>query len=168
MSLVVELPAEFGEELEAEAGKAGLSLQEHATLLLYIAAAALKESGPWVDPANAASWDAARHEEEARRFESSVVESLAGHGFKHAEDEAKLRRLASRFYRGLWSWRKDFVEKTSSGAPHASTGDRGPQEAGAPSRRPSALGKYAHVPGSSEDFARAKDAEIDLEDRRGR
>jgi hypothetical protein len=34
------------------------------------------------------------------------------------------------------------------------------------SERPSALGKYAHLPWSSDDFARWKQAEIDREDRR--
>jgi hypothetical protein len=32
-------------------------------------------------------------------------------------------------------------------------------------RRPSALGKYAFVPGGSEEFAREKHAEIECEDR---
>lgn len=32
-------------------------------------------------------------------------------------------------------------------------------------QRPSAYGKYAHIAGTSEDFARLKQAEIDLEDR---
>ena len=30
--------------------------------------------------------------------------------------------------------------------------------------RPSALGKYAHIPGTSDDFARRKQQEIDCED----
>jgi hypothetical protein len=42
-----------------------------------------------------------------------------------------------------------------------------PPRNGAPTR-PSALGKYAHVPGSSDEFAREKRSEIDLEGRRAR
>lgn len=46
MSLTIELPRPLGEELAFEAQREGVSAAEHATLLLYLATALLKEEDP--------------------------------------------------------------------------------------------------------------------------
>jgi hypothetical protein len=53
------------------------------------------------------------------------------------------------------------AEQPSAPIPDVTTGN---DEATAPERR-SALGRFSHLPGSSDDFVRAKQDEIDLEDR---
>jgi hypothetical protein len=46
MSLTIELPRPLGEVLASEAQREGISAAEHATILLYLAAALLKEGTP--------------------------------------------------------------------------------------------------------------------------
>lgn len=46
MSLTIELPRPLGEELASDAQREGISAEEYATLLLYLATALLKEKNP--------------------------------------------------------------------------------------------------------------------------
>ena len=151
MSLTLELPAGLSDELEQQAERIGISPEVHATSLLYLAASALE-----MDPESL--------EGPADQFISSIP---AGKGQVVAifwwmvrrliEDgvvpEAEQERMAQ-FAERLRAWLDRTGWKPSP--------DRPVQPSG-----PSALGKYAHIAGTSEDFARLKQAEIDAEDGRG-
>lgn len=149
MPLTIELPPQLGDMLREEADKAGLSPQEHATLLLSLATALLGDDNP-TPFRDAVRLFIAQHSLDADQV-ACVFEELVA---RCAERKGNTDRIAPRIRDDLQSWRAWYVHQ--------------PAANGNGSARPSAMGKYAHVPGTSDDFAREKQSEIEREERRAR
>lgn len=128
MTLTLQLPSSLSEELEQQAGRMGVTPEEHATNLLAIAAVI----------GDTASIPGARSQIASTMREA--IRSILDRETSSEADRERLQRLAELL--GRW-------------APEQQTPTR---------TRPSALGKYAHIPGTSDDFARLKQEEIDRED----
>jgi hypothetical protein len=143
MTMVLELPPPLEEELTQEAEKIGLAADEHVRLLLWVASALVYQA-------------------ESNPLSEAVRELLAEHSVDPEEFGRILGALVQRVQPGkdggvdgmflregnTWIWEA----KRNAG--------RGSAE------RPSAIGKYAHLNISSDDYARRKQEEIDLEDGR--
>jgi hypothetical protein len=150
MHLTIDLPPPLDDKLAQEAQREGVPTGEHATLLLYLATALLRDGEP-------------------TPFQEAVREFLA----QHAVDAdrvstvfAELVKLCLTVSRGesepalssLTAWRNALVHRHS--APGSRTRDRAKQD----TERSSAYGKYAGRIPTSEEFIREKQKEITLED----
>lgn len=158
MAMTVDLPSVLEEGLREEAEREGVHPSEHAALLLSICTALLNDAE--ATPFRRAvkeflSRRSVDSEHLAAAFEELVLECLAA-----AQDAER----ASNVFQGehpRWSdptlraWRDSLVHQPSP-APEA-----GPAEPWKGAR-----GKYAHIGGTSEDFARQKEEEIAREERR--
>lgn len=151
MAFVLELPPLLGDELTQEAERIGVPADQHAQWLLWVGSALLDRtnSTPISDM--------------VRRFlaEHSVDQEQVGRMY-----EQLVRRVQSSNDNGI-----DGIIVTSSqdqavwqakhvpqAAANSAVGER------PATQRPSAMGKYAHLNWSSDDYARRKQEEIDLED----
>ncbi|MFL5387022.1 MAG: hypothetical protein ACJ8GN_31390 [Longimicrobiaceae bacterium] len=136
MSLTLELPPDLSRLLAAEAEKAGISMQEHATHLLALVIALLyRDAGTW---SSLHAFDT-RHllsTLECSANEQGSGETTSG---QFAEAQALLASLG-------------YGQRTGSVPTAAQTH--------------SAMGRYAHLGARSEGFSRAKRGEIEVEDRR--
>lgn len=152
MSLTLELPTGLSDELEQQAERIGVPPEVHATSLLYLAASALE-----LDPAALEGADdqlistVPVSKGQVVAIFWWVVRRLLDEGAFPAAERERLVQFADR----MRSW----LDRTAW--------QPSPEQA-AQQTRPGALGKYAYVAGTSEDFARLKRDEIDAEDRRGR
>jgi hypothetical protein len=151
MSLTLELPSALSEELAQQAGLIGVSPEEHATGLLYLAAGVLGIEDPDSLEASADDYLATIpvSKTQAVAIFEWLTRRLLEEGVASERDFERLSVFAAK----LRTWLETHARQGHS--PHPPV----------PSR-PSAMGKYAHIPGTSEDFARLKQAEIDLEDGR--
>ncbi len=136
MPLKLELPSQLGEELKEEAGKAGVSTEEHATVLLYVASALLRDEQA-TPPRETVRRAISDQELDAERV-AAVLEKLVARltAWNHSDDLAGPAELPVR------------------------TGGHGS------AARRSAMGRYAHIPGTSDEFAAEKQDEIDREERK--
>lgn len=139
MSLTLRLPNALSQELEQQAERIGVAPEVHATDLLALAAGVVGE-----DRTLGAADPRAQLADRMLR----MIRSLLSDGARSEADIERLRQLEALLAR----WARE-------GNPQAAPGDED-------ARRPSARGKYAHIPGTSEDFARRKQEEIDREDGR--
>jgi hypothetical protein len=163
MPMTVDLPEHLEEGLREEAEKEGVQPSEHAALLLSICTALLSDAG--TTPFRSAVKEFLSHrsldsEHLATAFEELVQQCLAG-----ALDED---REPSWVAANLRAWRNSLVHQgvdtnlewvlsTPPSAGTAQVADRAKR---------GARGKYAHLGGTSEDFARRKEEEIAREERR--
>ena len=139
MSLTLRLPNALSEELEQQAERIGVPPEVHATDLLALAAGMAGE-----ERMLSASDPRVQLAKRMLRMIGPLLHDAA----TSEVDNERLRQLEAL----LVKWGR---EATPQSAPGGDTPDR-----------PSALGKYAHIPGTSEDFARLKQEEIDREDGR--
>jgi hypothetical protein len=171
MPLTLDLPPHLHKDLSEEAEKEGVAPSEHAALLLAIFTALLKEVEP--TPFTIAVQRFMSHRSiDAHRVSSVlgelVEQCMAGHEQGNESDEIQnLTGNSDQFIdvdEHLRQWRnalvhepidESFDEITTSLVPL----DPLVQKAGRQNR---AMGKYSHIPGSSDDFARAKREEISL------
>jgi hypothetical protein len=151
MTDTLELPQPLTRELEATASRIGVPVDDHATLLLYVATALLQEPGasPFNDAVLRFVDEHALDADRVREVLLALLDRAAiqGSGFGSTVAEAE------EAYRSLQEWRNSFV--------HGRFANQR-----APEPRPSAYGKYAHVRGSVDEFIARKQEEIELEDRR--
>jgi len=163
----MELPPRLAYDLENSAARIGASPEDLATVLLNLALALRGEAG------STALTEAVR----GLLGERSVSPELLGPAF----DELVARCLAAAHGNegkageggALGAWREGYTSRpydTGTGGanmvkeqPIHAYGP--PAPAAAPIVRASALGRYAHLRSGSEEFARAKEAEITLEGR---
>ncbi len=159
MSLTLELSAQLEEDLRYEAQKEGVPATEHATLLLTILTALLREARttPFQE---ALETFLSQHSLDAKLvasvFEVLVRECLEAHDEGKASYESQeywSDAVSRRVYENLRAWRNRQVHQPIV------------QRPGRVMREQSAMGKYAHIPGTSEDFAREKQKEIAREDK---
>ncbi len=162
MPLTLELPPALEEELQEEATKEGVPASDHAILLLYLATALLEESEttPFRDAVRAfLSYRSIDTHRVASVFEELVRECLGK--WKGTSSDIVLRNLRE--------WRNRYVhqpsdvpsEKTSLSLPSKKEPKRRKDR---PRREGTALGKYAHISGSSEEFAADKQEDTIRED----
>lgn len=153
MSITVELPGPLGEELAEVAEKAGMSAQEHATILLCVVTALLHRGHgtPFEEEVRRVVASSSLDADRVAAALEEVVALCAAAGTTRDGDPDP-----SRTFRALREWRDGTVHRAEppAGAPRLDAG------------RPSAMGRYAHVPGTSGDFAREKRREIELEERK--
>lgn len=158
MPLTLELPAQLEEDLRREAQKEGVPATEHATLLLSILTALLREAEttPFQD---ALKSFLSEHSLDAKLvasvFEELVRECLEAHDEGNASYESQefwSDAVSRRVHENLKAWRNGQVHLPIV------------QKPGRVMREQTAMGKYAHIPGTSEDFAREKQTEIARED----
>ena len=163
-----DLPPKLAYEVEQAAEKAGVSPEELATVLLNVAVALYGQRPNW--PFAAAVRDnleARGTAEVADLFAELVARCLAA---------APANRGAGKVEKagGLGAWYEaynpvPYQTRTGEGTlmvketPMHAYGQ--PAPAPGPLARASALGRYAHLRSGSEEFARAKEAEIAREDR---
>lgn len=163
MAMTVDLPAALEEDLREEAEREGVKPSEHAALLLSICTALLNDA-------------------EATPFSSAVKEFLSRRSLDSEHVAAALDALVRECLAAIhdagktlnafhshsgWSdgtlqaWRDSLVHQ-----PWVAPAPR--QEPVESTGRPfrGARGKYAHIAGTSEDFARQKEEEIAREERR--
>jgi hypothetical protein len=138
MTLTLQLPSQLSEQIEQQAEKIGVSAEEHATELLAAAAAILGEDQM---PAFGSPSEKVLAAEALHR----MIRAL----FNEDERSEPASERASRIVGRVRKWAADEPVRNESA-----------------NARPSALGKYAHIPGTSDDFARLKQEEIDQEDGR--
>ena len=138
MSLTLELPRRLGEELMEEAGKVGVSAEEHATVLLYVASALLRD-------------------EQATTSPRVVRRPVSDEELDAERVAAVFEKLVSRLQ--MWSRVGDAGDFTRPAELAASTRHDS-------AARRSAMGRYAHVAGTSDDYAAEKQEEIDREERK--
>lgn len=141
MSMTLQLPVELSEELEQQAERIGVSPEQHATELLSVAAVVAGDAP--LPPSGVAVY---RTEAEVLLL---MIRRLLNEEPRAEADNERLRRIGTLLFKLVQG-------KTSQPA----------DSPDAVNSRPSALGKYAHIPGTSEDFARRKQEEIDREDGR--
>ena len=151
MELVLNLVAPLAGELMINAGREGVSLQDHASLVLRLASNIL--SGSPTDPMRASLCDhLTRHEIDPARLSTAFREFLtiaaAAHdtGKKHGAFEGMLRDPRQ-------AGEAELIVVTG----------RAPQP---PPPGPSGLGMFAHLKFSSDDYAREKQEELDREEAR--
>jgi hypothetical protein len=150
MTMVLELPPPLEEELAHEAEKIGLPADALSRSLLWVASAIVYQT-------------------ESNPLSGAVRELLT----EHSVDPDEFGRMVGEFVQRLqptadggvdgmlidgdtllvWEVKHTPVETSSNGSPVRA-------------ERPSAMGKYAHLKWSSDDYARRKQEEIDLEDGR--
>jgi hypothetical protein len=154
MGFLLELPPSVGEEIRQEAARAGLSYEEQVTFLVYLGAALLGGPGD-------------------SSFGDAVRQYLAASGIQAEPLGDVLRRLvrecaepepAPSMPDALRRWRDAAVHAPPPGLVYPVR----PEGAGSSrvAEHRSAFGKYAGMTSGSEEFARRKQEEIDLEDRR--
>ncbi|MDQ2693912.1 MAG: hypothetical protein M3Z21_00785 [Pseudomonadota bacterium] len=156
MPLVLELPAPLEEELKKEAEKEGITATEHAALLLSISTALLREAEatPFQD---AVKIFFSHHSLDAELMASALEAMIQIAIHDAGKGSAVLQKTAAepeldRANEMLRAWRNRAVHQPLQGTERMR-------------RKPTAMGKYAHVPGTSEDFAREKQMDIAREDR---
>jgi hypothetical protein len=180
MPLTLDLPPHLEEELEQEAQKEGVSVTDHTTLLLYLITALLEEQEQ-TPFQNAVKSFFFHHSLDVDHL-ASVFEELVQQCLDLKEDEVSPVSQevsdphASRYiYESLRAWRNWYVHQPITLkaidalyegvlSPSAPT-QRKIQQTGRIARKQTAMGKYAYIPGSSDDFAREKPNEIAREDR---
>ena len=152
MSLTLELPSELSKELKQQAVLIGLPAEEYATDLLRLAAALLEleDSGALEDSSDEFLADVPADKRDAVAIFEWITRLVLDEGTLSRANSDRLSRFADR----LRAWR---TERQVDQLPLP--------EAIIPSRT-SVMGKYAHIPGTSDDFVRLKQEEIDREDRR--
>ncbi len=182
MPLTIDLPPQLRQELEDEAQQEGVSVVDHATLLLYLVVALLHE--PKETPfQHAVELFLSQHSLDADLI-ATVFEELVRQCLtvqqedkspfaSHAEADPLARDSVGE---SLRTWRSGYVHRALMGQAEGTSSREMPgdlvstspiaQSPGQARRRPTAMGKYAFVPGSSDDFAREKQDEIAREDRR--
>lgn len=145
MTLTLEIPSALSEELEQQAELMGVSPEEHATALLALAAALLGIEDPrsLEGPPDQLHATLPRSDAQAAAITAWLSRLL----LKEGVESDRLLRFAQRIHQWL-------ALRELSGSNIV-----------APARQ-SAFGKYAHILGNSDDFARRKQEEIDLEDGR--
>lgn len=180
MSLTLELPVPLEVELGEEARREGLTTAEHATLLLSLANALIKED-PSTPFRSAVKIFLASRSLDADRLTAILEELVALCTASPAEGAsvssggpATGLRPSDGAEALLRAWRGQIVHLPPGATlPIATDMDTEivdlpeepvVQQAGRPPR-PSARGKYAHVAASSMDFEREKPREIALEER---
>jgi len=172
MPITLDLPAHLEEDLREEAEKEGVAPTEHAALLLSICTALFREADttPFREAVKVfLSSRSLDTEYVATVLEELVEQCLLGQeqgdgsaAFQQSAAGGEERWMVS----SLRAWRNSRVHQ-----PIGALATPAPSVEG-PSRRTGqvrerAMGKYAHVPGTSEDFAREKQEEIAREERRG-
>jgi hypothetical protein len=169
--LTLELPVPLEEELRHEAEKEGVSAAEHAALLLSILTTLLREEDTTLFQ-DAVKTFLSKHSLDATLV-ASVFAALVqqAHDLGEPPDVKAVSDAASeRVSKNLRAWRNLQVHEPidlSLDEMNLSSPPLGKplQRAGRVNRRQTAMGKYAHVVGTSEDFAREKQKEIAHEDR---
>lgn len=148
MTLVIELPPSLEEELTQEAERSGVPPHQHAQWLLWIASALLDRTNS-TPVSGAVSSFLAQH---------SMDQEQAGRIFEQLVRHVQTSDVDGILVNGHQTvvWQAKYVNAAAPSS-HVETSRQD---------RPSAMGKYAHLNWSSEDYARRKQEEIDLEDRR--
>ncbi|HET7234100.1 MAG TPA: hypothetical protein VFJ16_29070 [Longimicrobium sp.] len=153
----LDLPPRLAWELEQAAEQAGVAPPELATLLLKVVVALGPQGG-------------------ASPFAAAVREFLQARGVGPEQLQEVLAELVGACLApepggGLAAWREPYNPisyATSSSGVHM-VREQPVHAYGAPAPGPiaraSALGRYRHLPSGSQEFARAKEAEIAREDR---
>lgn len=176
MPLTLELPAQLEEDLRHEAQKEGVPATERATLLLSILTALLREARitPFQD---ALETFLSQHSLDAKLvasvFEELVRECLEAHDegkTSYESQESWSDAVSLRVYENLRAWRNGQVHQPIDESIDEVVFPFSPlsqpvQRPGRMMGEQSAMGKYAHIPGTSEDFAREKQKEIAREDK---
>ena len=150
----LELPPALGEALKWEAARAGLSYEEEATLLLYLGTSLMDAPGD-------------------TPFGDAVKEMLTGGGLDAEAVGAVLRDVVRRcaaaesdlrapLPEALRRWREAEVHQRPASTPYSPSGGAGTLRI---AERRSAFGKYAGMTSGSEELARRKQEERELEDR---
>ncbi|HEV2735984.1 MAG TPA: hypothetical protein VGV85_14150 [Longimicrobiaceae bacterium] len=173
MTMTVDLPAHLEEGLREEAEKKGVQPSEHAALLLSICTALLSDAG--TTPFRSAVKEFLSHrsldsDHLATVFEELVQQCLAAGEEGMASQPFEQTVVAadpSWVDANLRAWRDSLVHQSVGADFDWSVLPRAAETARAAGRtRGSARGKYAHLGGTSEDFARRKEEEIAREERR--
>ena len=168
MMRYLDLPPRLAYEVEQAAEKAGVSPEELATVLLNVAVALYGQRPKWPFAATV------RDDLEARS--AARVPALFAELVRRCLDSAPADRGAgaAEAGAGLGAWYEaynpvPYETRPGEGTlmvkeqPMYSYGQPAPVPG--PLARASALGRYAHLRSGSEEFARAKEAEITREDR---
>jgi hypothetical protein len=166
MPLTLELPAPLEENLKQEAQKEGVPAAEHAAFLLSVLTALLREKEA-TSFRNAVRSFFSQHSLDADQV-ASVFEELVEQ-FLQGQEKGKPSAEFQPASESLRNWRNwhvhqpiDESRETAPLQPLRQRTRKGERS----DKRQTAMGKYAHVPGSSEDFAREKQEEIARADRR--
>lgn len=172
MSLTLKLPAHLEEELKHEAEREGISIAEHIALLLSIITTFLPESET-TPFRRAVTTFLAQHSLDTDLV-ASAFEDLLQQCLK-ARDDGKESSQSKHIYVNLKAWREHQQPNQPIDRPDISPDvivHDGPpplrqlaQKAGRIVRKQTAMGKYAHISGTSEDFAEEKKGEIARENR---
>ena len=180
MSITVELPPPLDDELSSEARREGISVADHTAILLHLATALRNEGSPtpFRDAVRVFVSSRSLDAERVASVLDELVEICVGdrEGGADVEAAAATRRVADADAARalLRAWRVQIVH----GPRGAELGvdldldavivDMPPvdvlrQRAGR-LRRPAAKGRYSHIGGGSEEFAREKPREIAREE----
>ena len=148
MTMVLELPPPLEEELTQEAERIGVPADEHAQYLLWVASALLDRSNS-----------------------TPVSATVRGFLAEHSVDHERVRRMLEQLVRRVQASTDDGVDLmiTTGNSrvvvePKGGGWAKGSSGESFPTHHPSAMGKYAHLNISSDDYARRKQEEIDFED----
>lgn len=177
MPLTLDLPAHLEADLREEAAKEGLQPTEHAALLVAIFTALLREVE--TTPFRIAIQTFLSHRSIDAEQVSSVLEELVGKCIvnpKRSTSASYLRHplelsgSMEDVYANLSLWRNSLVHQPIDQSLSVLVAPRQHstslvQQSGRAAKRVRALGKYAHVGGSSDDFAQQKREEVAREDR---
>jgi hypothetical protein len=166
MSMTMELPPPLERALRAAAEKAGAAPEAYAAALLSVGAALLV-------PAEAAGFGAALRELLSRQAldaarVADVLEQVVTRVSALPIGQREQPYLAGASDMEKKEQVEAWLAAFQAGEPvRYPTGPRAGERTAVAERR-SARGMFAHLPGTSDDYARLKQAEIDLEDRHGR
>lgn len=182
MPLTLELPPQIEEELAQEAQQEGVSVTEHTTLLVYLSLA-LREQQEQTPFQNAVKLFFSTHSLDIKHV-SSVFELLVRQCLDPAAADTPESISIPQVFsstapasaeENLRAWRNWLVHQPvpseqlhalfETAQPTPTSGKKG-KHTKEPHRRPSAMGKYSAIPGTSDDFAGGKQDEIAHEDRR--
>jgi hypothetical protein len=167
MPLTLELPAPLEENLKQEAQKEGVPATEHAAFLLSVLMALLQEKEA-TSFRNAVRTFFSYHSLDAEQV-ATVFEELVEQSFQ-SQEKGKTSAEFQQASESLRAWRNWHVHQPIDEPREMEPLQplhRRLRKSERTGERETAMGKYAHVPGSSEDFAREKQEEIAREDRRG-
>ncbi len=175
MPLTLELPAQLEEDLKQEAEKEGVPATDHAALLLSIITALLRETEA-TPFRNALREFFSQHSLDAEQV-ALVLEELVEQCLQE-DDKGKAsatfqqkvgNAIPRQVYENLREWRNWQVHQPIDASLDQVTSPLPPphrviQREGRLVRKQTAMGKYAYVPGTSDDFAREKQEEIAREE----